>query len=101
VALLHKELGVRYLLCEGGPTLYGYMDRAGLIDEKFVTVSPVEIGEMVPPEQQPAALEKHEKVRLRPTTFNAPGFTIETAPWWRWMSCRKAGDHQFSRYRRK
>lgn len=101
VALLHQELGVRYLLCEGGPTLYGYMDRAGLIDEKFVTVSPVEIGEMVPPEQQPVALEKHEKVRLRPTTFNAPGFTIETAPWWRWMSCRKAGDHQFSRYRRK
>src|ERR1051326_3809847 len=38
---LREELGVRYLLCEGGPTLYGHMTRAGLMDEKFVTVSPV------------------------------------------------------------
>ncbi len=42
--ILRKQMGVEHLLCEGGPTLYGSMARAGLIDEKFVTVSPVEIG---------------------------------------------------------
>lgn len=40
--MLARELGIRLLLCEGGPTLYGYMSRAGLIDEKFLTISPVE-----------------------------------------------------------
>jgi len=48
--VLHEQLGVRYLLCEGGPTLYGFMSRAGLVDEKFVTVSPVEAGQIIPPE---------------------------------------------------
>src|SRR5947209_19881407 len=41
---LKQVYGIGRLLCEGGPTLYGYMSRAGLIDEKFVTVSPLEIG---------------------------------------------------------
>ena len=45
-------MDIQHLLCEGGPTLYGSMARAGLIDEKFVTVSPVEIGLIVPPEQE-------------------------------------------------
>jgi hypothetical protein len=31
----------------------------------------------------------------------APGFTKEDAPWWQWISCRRLGDHQFNRYRRK
>jgi riboflavin biosynthesis pyrimidine reductase len=97
---LRSELGVRYLLCEGGPTLYGHMSRAGLIDEKFVTVSPIEVGQIIPPEQQATELERDLAVKIRPTTFNAPGFTLESAPWWRWMSCRRVEDHQFSRYRR-
>jgi riboflavin biosynthesis pyrimidine reductase len=101
MAMLRKELGVDYLLCEGGPTLYGNMSRAGLIDEKFLTISPVEIGQVIPPDQQPSENEKSNPPRLRPTTFSAPGFTVETAPWWRWMSCRRVGDHEFSRYRRK
>lgn len=98
---LRAELAVRYLLCEGGPTLYGYMSKAGLVDEKFVTVSPVEIGQVVPPQQEPSSRELQTPVNIRPTTFNAPGFTVEDAPWWRWLSCRKVGDHQFSRYRRR
>ena len=96
--MLRDEMGIEHLLCEGGPTLYGSMSRAGLIDEKFVTVSPVEIGLIVPPEQGAAP---GNQLNLRPTTFMYPGFTAETAPWWRWMSCRRVGDHQFNRYRRK
>ena len=97
--LLTRELGIRLLLCEGGPTLYGYMSRAGLIDEKFLTLSPVEAGQIIPEEQ--GAELREGPARLRPTTFGAPGFTADNAPWWTWLSCRKAGDHEFNRYRRK
>jgi riboflavin biosynthesis pyrimidine reductase len=93
-----EELGIRYLLCEGGPTLYGSMSKAGLIDEKFVTVSPVEVGQTAPPEQEMA---EFDKTRLRPTSFAGPGYTRETMSHWTWLSCRKIGDHEFNRYRRK
>jgi riboflavin biosynthesis pyrimidine reductase len=96
-----REMGIEHLLCEGGPTLYGSMARAGLIDEKFVTVSPLEIGLLVPPEQDMSPAGAGSQLNVRPTTFMFPGFTKETAPWWRWMSCRRVGDHQFNRYRRK
>ena len=97
--LLARELGIRLLLCEGGPTLYGYMSRAGLIDEKFLTISPVEAGQIIPQEQEVGMLEG--PARLRPTTFSAPGFTADNAPWWTWVSCRKVDDHEFNRHRRK
>ncbi|MGH9564573.1 MAG: RibD family protein [Candidatus Angelobacter sp.] len=90
--LLRKQLNINYLLCEGGPTLYGHFSRAGLIDEKFLTIAPVEIGLIVPPEQGPPV--------KRPTAFITTGFTQANAPRWRWMSCRRAANHQFSRYRR-
>jgi riboflavin biosynthesis pyrimidine reductase len=98
VRKLRAELGIQYLLCEGGPRLYGSMARAGLIDEKFVTISPVEVGQAAPPEQ---VMTGFDLTRLRPTTFAGPGFTRETMPWWTWISCRKVGDHEFNRYRRK
>lgn len=111
MSMLRKEMGVEHLLCEGGPTFYGSMSRAGMIDEKFVTVSPVEVGLLVPPEQGPlpAAQAKQtqiqqiqlQQINVRPTTFMYPGFTKENAPWWQWMSCRRVGNHQFNRYRRK
>ena len=99
--LRRRDHGIERLLCEGGPTLYGYMSRAGLIDEKFITISPMEIGLFVPPEQEPAASERANPPRERPTTFMAPGFVKENAPWWQWLSCRRIADHQFNRYRRR
>jgi riboflavin biosynthesis pyrimidine reductase len=99
--LLSTELGIRYLLCEGGPTLYGNMSRVSLIDEKFLTIAPLEVGLFIPPDQEPSAAEASHPPRQRPTTFTAPGFTSENAPSWRWMSCRRVGDHEFNRYRRK
>jgi riboflavin biosynthesis pyrimidine reductase len=101
VSRLREELGVEYLLCEGGPTLYGSLARADLIDEKFLTVSPVEVGQLVPPEQERTAGELQKSELLRPTIFAGPGFTRESMTHWRWMSCRKAGDHQFNRYRKR
>ncbi|HEX3153744.1 MAG TPA: dihydrofolate reductase family protein [Candidatus Angelobacter sp.] len=101
MGMLRKRMGIEHLLCEGGPTLYGSLARAGLMDEKFVTVSPLEIGLLVPPEQGITPAGTGTQLNVRPTTFMFPGFTKETAPWWRWMSCRRVGDHQFNRYRRK
>ena len=99
--ILRREFNIRHLLCEGGPTLYGWMSKFGLIDEKFVTVSPIEVGQLVPPDQEPTESEKKNPVRVRPTTFNAPGFLAGQAPWWTWVSCRRVAEHQFSRYRRR
>jgi riboflavin biosynthesis pyrimidine reductase len=100
VRILRKDFGIRRLLCEGGPTLYGYMSGAGLIDEKFVTVSPVEIGLLIPAKQEPSDAERGDPPKQRPTTFMAPGFIKENAPWHQWLSCRRIENHQFSRYRR-
>jgi riboflavin biosynthesis pyrimidine reductase len=94
--MLRSELGIRFLLCEGGPTLYGYMAKARIVDEKFLTVSPVEVGQIVPPEQEGAA---HDASKVRPTTFYAPGFVAGQESHWQWLSCRRVRDHQFSRYR--
>jgi len=93
MALLRRELNIEHLLCEGGPTLAGYLQRANLVDEMFLTTSPVMVGQRMP---------GGGDERPRPNTFTgAPGFTPQEAAWWRWMSCRKAGEHMFNRYRRK
>jgi riboflavin biosynthesis pyrimidine reductase len=100
ISKLREELGVQHLLCEGGPTLYGNLARADLVDEKFMTVSPIEVGQVVPPEQERLQAEQTIPVLLRPTVFGGLGFTREQITHWQWMSCRKAGDLQFNRYRR-
>jgi riboflavin-specific deaminase-like protein len=37
---LRADHGVRLLLCEGGPTVFGALLREGLVDELFLTISP-------------------------------------------------------------
>jgi riboflavin biosynthesis pyrimidine reductase len=44
---LHGE-GVRALLCEGGPTLHGALQAAGLVDELFLTIAPKLVGGVAP-----------------------------------------------------
>jgi len=100
IGKLRQELGIRYLLCEGGPTLYGSLARADLIDEKFLTVSPVEVGQIVPPGQKRLPAEEKTGLLTRPTIFGGTGLTKDEITRWQWLSCRKAGDHQFNRYRR-
>ena len=91
--MLRKEMGVEHLLCEGGPTLYGSMARAGLIDEKFVTVSPVEIGLLVPPEQDITPAGDGHSTQCAANHVYVSRLHQGNAPWWRWMSCRRVGDH--------
>jgi riboflavin-specific deaminase-like protein len=40
LAELHARLGVRTLLCEGGPRLNGQLFAAGLVDELFLSLAP-------------------------------------------------------------
>jgi len=100
IAKLRQDLGIEYLLCEGGPSLYGSLARADLIDEKFLTVSPIEAGQLVPAEQPRLPSEQKVPSLTRPTIFGGPGFTRDTVSRWQWISCRRDGNHQFSRYRR-
>jgi 5-amino-6-(5-phosphoribosylamino)uracil reductase len=95
--ILRQEHGIKYLLCEGGPQLYGGMIRADLIDEKFLTVSPLDVGQEIPPEQKSVPWAQPA---IRPTILSGKGFTKENMVRWQWLSCRKVGDWQFSRYRR-
>lgn len=44
LARVRSEHGVRSLLCEGGPTLNGSLLAAGLVDELFITLSPLIVG---------------------------------------------------------
>jgi riboflavin-specific deaminase-like protein len=37
---LRQELGVRALLCEGGPGLHGELEGAGFVDDLFLTIAP-------------------------------------------------------------
>jgi len=91
---LRKNLGVQHLLCEGGPRLYGAMLAAGLIDEQFLTVSPIECGQHVPLSDDP------DGKLLRPTIAFEQAFSKHDAVRWTWLSCRRVGDHQFHRFRR-
>ncbi len=102
-AMLHalrESHGVRYLLCEGGPTLNGRLVRGGWMDEKFLTIAPQEIGPLIPDSELGPDERNGEKSQWRRlTTIEGPGFSVETARWYRWISCRRAGDHEFNRYR--
>jgi riboflavin biosynthesis pyrimidine reductase len=44
LARLRAEYGLNHLLCEGGPTLFGALHAAGLVDEVCLTISPVLAG---------------------------------------------------------
>jgi riboflavin biosynthesis pyrimidine reductase len=99
--LLRSKMGVRYLLSEGGPTLNGHITRARLVDERFLTVSPIEVGQTAPMDSEEVRYAMDIPLRLRPTSFTGPGFSKDEALWWNWVSCRKVGDHQFNRYRRR
>jgi riboflavin biosynthesis pyrimidine reductase len=41
---LRKQCGVRAVLCEGGPNLFGQLEAAGAVDELFLTISPELVG---------------------------------------------------------
>jgi riboflavin biosynthesis pyrimidine reductase len=79
--LLRQKHGIRTLLCEGGPTLYGELLERQLIDEEFRTISLQVLGESTKPGID------------RPTTYGNVSYTPETAPWFRLISIHYALPH--------
>jgi riboflavin biosynthesis pyrimidine reductase len=79
--LLWKEHGIRTLLCEGGPALYGELLKKHLIDEDFRTISLQVLGNST------------ELGIDRPTTYGDVSFTPESAPWFRLISIHYAVPH--------
>jgi riboflavin biosynthesis pyrimidine reductase len=85
---LRQEHGIRTLLCEGGPTLYGELLRNQLIDEDFRTMAFQILGESIKPRIN------------RPTSYGHVSYTPETAPWFRLISLHYALPyHAFFRFR--
>lgn len=76
--------GHELILCEGGPTLFGALTAAGLVDELFLTVSPLLAGR-AGTERRLALLEGAELL---------PGRTVDCDL----LTLRRAGSHLFLRY---
>jgi riboflavin biosynthesis pyrimidine reductase len=76
--------GFELVVCEGGPTLFGGLVGAGLIDELFLTVAPQIAG------------RAGELPRL--ALVEGLGFEPASAPWARLSSVMRSGSHLFLRY---
>jgi riboflavin biosynthesis pyrimidine reductase len=88
VQLLHREHGIRTLLCEGGPNLYSELLKKQFIDEDFRTIAFQVLGASTVP-----GIE-------RPTAYGSVSYTPETAPWFRLISMHVALPyHAFLRLR--
>jgi riboflavin biosynthesis pyrimidine reductase len=86
--LLWEQHGIRTLLCEGGPTLYGELLTKQLIDEDFRTISFQVLGKSTIPGTE------------RPTAYGDASYTPESAPWFRLISLHYALPyHAFFRFR--
>lgn len=86
--LLRQEYGIRTLLCEGGPSVYGELLKKQLIDEDFRTISFQVLGEST------------SKGIDRPTAYGSVSYTPETAPWFRLISLHyELPHHAFLRLR--
>lgn len=84
--LLYVELGVRRLLHEGGPTLFGQFMAAEAVDDLFLTLSPQIAG--------------RTSEAMRPALVQGTEFIPEFAPWFRLLSVKQSTDHLYLRYRR-
>jgi len=88
VQRLRQEHGIRTLLCEGGPTLYGEFLKNRLIDEDFRTISFQILGRSTQP------------MIDRPTAYGEATYLPGTAPWFRLISLHYALPyHAFFRLR--
>lgn len=83
---LFEQDGIRTLLVEGGPTVWGNFLKAGLIDELFITISPRIIG--------------NARDVARPTPVQGALFAPETSPQWRLVGAKTAEEFLFLRYER-
>ncbi len=84
--ILLGEYGVRRLLHEGGPSLFGQFMAAKVVDELFLTLSPQIAG-------RTAGV-------FRPALVEGTEFTPDSAPWFQLLSVKQSTDHLYLRYRR-
>jgi len=82
--LLHSEFGVRLLLHEGGPGLFGDFVANGCMDELFLTVAP--------------QLAGRSETRPRPGVISGAEFLPQTAPWLKLISVKCSTNHLYLRY---
>ncbi len=78
------ERGVRVALSEGGPTVFGTLLDAGVVDELFLTLAPQLVGRDTGADR--LALVEHA------------AFDPTRAPWLRLRSLMRSADHLFLRY---
>ena len=84
--LLHAQYGIRSLLHEGGPSLFGEFMAAQAVDELFLTLSPQIAGRM--------------SGATRPALVQGTEFMPECAPWFQLLSVKQSADHLYLRYQR-
>jgi riboflavin biosynthesis pyrimidine reductase len=84
--LLQSQFGVKTLLHEGGPTLFGQFLAADAIDEFFLTLSPQIAG--------------RERVSSRPAIVQGVQFLPDAAPWFQTVSVKQQAAYLYLRYRR-
>ena len=82
--ILTDEFGIRLLLHEGGPTIFGQWLSAKTIDELFLTLAPQIAG--------------RQSVAQRPSIAGEKLFSPEMAPWFGLRSIKRAGNHLLLRY---
>jgi riboflavin biosynthesis pyrimidine reductase len=84
--LLYAQYGVRRLLHEGGPALFGQFMAARVVDELFLTLSPQVAG--------------RGSDTMRPAFVQGTEFTPQSAPWFQMLSVKQSADHLYLHYGR-
>jgi len=84
--LLQSQFGVKTLLHEGGPTLFGQFLAADAVDELFLTLSPQIAG--------------RERDITRPALVQGVQFLPDSAPWYQIVSVKEQAAYLYLRYRR-
>jgi riboflavin biosynthesis pyrimidine reductase len=84
--LLYAHLGVRRLLHEGGPALFGQFLAAEAVDEFFLTLSPQIAG--------------RKGDTIRPALVQGMEFLPDCAPWFHLLSIKQRSEHLYLRYQR-
>jgi len=85
--LLQSQFGVKTLLHEGGPTLFGQFLAAEAVDELFLTLSPQIAG--------------RKGDATRPAILQGVEFMPDYAPWFQMVSAKEKAAYLYLRYRRR
>ncbi len=85
--LLQSQFGVKTLLHEGGPTLFGQFLAAKAVDELFLTLSPQIAG--------------RKGDATRPAVVQGVRFLPDSAPWFQMVSVKQEAAYLYLRYRRR